>query len=184
MASAGPNAPGTVAGDSSNGGVLSWTNTANASASDNTRVNTVFAGGFGTRLTHYLKATNFGFSIPASSTITGVIVEIEKIDWNSAGATDSVIKLVKGGVVSGDNKSAGASWPYADAYSTYGGASDAWGLSMTDADVNASDFGVVLSADVAASKGNRDVRIDHIRITVHYTAGGGGGSNSGFFQFF
>lgn len=64
------------------------------------------------------------------------------------GATfvDTTVKLVIGGTVSGDNKSAGAAIPSSLQYRTFGGAADLWGLSLSDSDVNAADFGVVYSS--------------------------------------
>jgi photosystem II stability/assembly factor-like uncharacterized protein len=80
---------------------------------------------------------------------------------------DTTVKLVKGGAVVGDNKADAANWPGADAYTTYGGAADLWGTTLTVSDVNANNFGVVVSA----TRGNgAKSYVDHIRITVYYTA--------------
>jgi hypothetical protein len=54
------------------------------------------------------------------------------------------VRLVKGGVISGDNKATG-SITTSDAYYSFGGAADKWGLSLTESDVEASNFGVVVS---------------------------------------
>jgi len=59
-----------------------WTNLSNAAASDDAY--SMFGnitGGVGS-YTNYLVATNFGFTIPLSSTITGIIVEVESSDPN------------------------------------------------------------------------------------------------------
>lgn len=63
--------------------------------------------------------------------------------------TENSLRIVKNGIISGDEKipgkGGGASLPTSDAYVSYGGSSDLWGLSWTINDINASDFGVVFS---------------------------------------
>jgi hypothetical protein len=54
------------------------------------------------------------------------------------------VRLVKGGVISGDNKATG-SITTSDAYYSFGGAADLWGLTLTESDIEASGFGVVVS---------------------------------------
>ncbi len=70
-------------------------------------------------------------------------------ETNSFVSLDNSIKLVKNGVISGNEKSVGAALS-SPAYTlnTYGGETDTWGLSLTPADINASDFGVVYSAKI------------------------------------
>ena len=159
--------PGTCADDSAVG-TVAWSDPDNAKVSDN-----VYSTAVGTNLfiSHYLKATNFGFTIPTGSTINGVLVEVEKKGGTVGGDfIDSTIKLVKGGTVSGDNKSVGANWLTTDTYSSYGSMIDLWGLSLTTADVNSSDFGVVLTC-MSTSSNSKTASVDHIRITVYYTEG-------------
>ena len=54
------------------------------------------------------------------------------------------VKLIKGGVIDGNEKATGA-FTTSDAYYSFGGETDLWGLSFTPDDINASDFGVVVS---------------------------------------
>lgn len=166
----GANSPGTMADDATVG-TVAWTNQTNAGASDDSRATTVVDA---TEVTHYLKATNFGFTIPVGATINGVVVEIERSCAGSAlRAKDSGVYLVKGGTVSGNNKAdTSITWPTTDTYKTYGDSSDLWGLTLNQSDVNASTFGVVISAtNVGASL---DIfRIDHIRITVYFSTPSG-----------
>lgn len=61
--------------------------------------------------------------------------------------TYALVKLVVGGVVSGNSFSAGESFDSDDGtYKQFGGAGETGGLSLTGADVKASDFGVVIQA--------------------------------------
>jgi hypothetical protein len=177
MPTAGPNNPGTLADDASVG-TVAWTNPGNAASSNNTYA-TVTASS-ATVLSHWLKATNFGFSIPAGSTVTNVKVEVERNYSGDAQAIDNGIKLVKGGVVSGNDKKngPGVTWPGSDAYASYDFATDGtgWNVALTDGDVNASDFGVVFSASVTSALGPSTGSVDHIRITLTYTTAAGGGA--------
>lgn len=128
-----------------------------------------------TKTTNYLKATNFGFSIPADATINGIKVDIEqKAPYY---AIESAIKIVKAdGTIGSTNKSTGARLSSTDTYISYGGASDLWGETWSYTNINDADFGVV-----ASFIGTRDnVYIDHIRMTVYYTTLSGGA----FFQMF
>jgi hypothetical protein len=52
------------------------------------------------------------------------------------------VRLVVGGVAAGDDRATGAALPLSDAYLTFGGSADLWGLALTPADVNAADFGL------------------------------------------
>ena len=92
-------------------------------------------------------------------------MEIEKRQECAAdNISDNIVKLVKGGTIEGDNKALGDNWPSSDVYSSYGSNSDLWGLSWDVADINAIDFGIVISVNHACFGWGH---IDHIRITVY-----------------
>lgn len=164
----GPNSAGT--GANSVDVNTDWTSTSDITSSNNLDANAAGSGAF---TTDYLHATNFGFSIPASATIDGIVVEIEKAftsSGNDTGADNSVL-IIKGGTRTGNDKALAGNWTSTDAYYTYGTSSDLWGTTWTATDINSSTFGVALRA--AASKaGGPDTNnfyVDHVRITVHYT---------------
>jgi hypothetical protein len=167
-----PYNPSSVVSDSSNGGTVSWASPLNATTSDNQYATSAGATG---ALSYYLKATNFGFNIPATNTIVGIVVEIERkssIPPSGTGVVDNTVKLVKGGTVVGDNKADTANaWPTSDTYKSYGGSNDLWGTTWTPSDINTSTFGVVLSVNFYAS-GPLTAYVDHIRVTVYYAASG------------
>lgn len=166
MSSAGPLLP-TAGSDDAAVGTLTWVNPTRITASDNSRSTCVAAG-----QTHYLKGLDFDFAIPAGATIDGILVEIERCSALADDCTDAVVKLVKGGSVVGDNKAAAGFWPAAaDAVAAYGGAADKWGTTWAVADINAADFGVVLSV-TNADAGAR-AQVDAYTITVTYTEAGG-----------
>ncbi len=139
------NYPGTVVDDNSVG-TPAWSNPSNA-----TSTNGAYAfsnpGTTAGSPTHYLKATNFGFSIPSGSTINGVQAEIQAADTAACppSSTDNIVKLVKGGTVQGNNLASTVPWSCYLTWRGYGSSTEMWGLSLTDTDVNASNFGIVLS---------------------------------------
>jgi hypothetical protein len=174
-ASQGPNSPGTMADDASVG-AIAWSFPDNAKISDN-----AYATLYGNAVSHYLKATNYGFSIPAGATINGILVEIERRGESEVAGyvKDYEVKIVKAdGTIGSTNKADTVThYPSTDTYKSYGGIADLWGETWSPTQVNDSDFGVVLSSSLV-SGGGPDYGypyVDHIRITVYYTIGGVGG---------
>ncbi len=141
---AGPNSPGTMADDATVG-TVTWSNPDNAKTSNDSYAS---AGSGSTTVTHYLKASNFGFSIPTSATINGIVVDIERNESvNMFLVRDEYVKIVKAdGTIGTENKATGSEWPTSDAYASYGGLSDLWSESWDGTSINDIDFGLVLSA--------------------------------------
>ncbi len=144
-----------------------WGNPGNITADDGL---TADCGLTSASTSHYLKGTMAGneFTIPAGATIDGVTVSVQRSNDGFDVIKDSAVRLVKGGAVVGDNKADTATdWGGVEAVVNYGGASDLWGVALTDADVNASDFGAAFSA--ASPGGGDSAYVDYISITIHYT---------------
>jgi hypothetical protein len=119
----------------------------------------------------YLEGTNYGFSIPTNATIVGIQVTINrKSSSNSSGYSinDVTVSLIKAGTITGDNKATTADWPTSFETASYGSESDLWGTTWTPADINASNFGVALSAH-DQSYGSRTAYVDYMQISVTYT---------------
>lgn len=180
MASEGPNNPGTGANDDAVG-TVAWSNPGNTLTSDDSKAQYVFSvSGQTNVVTNYCKATNFGFSIPTGATIDGIVVEIEKLGQTNFNpdtnyVQDSAVKIVKAdGSIGTTNKGdTTTKWASADAYITYGGDTDLWDETWSPTDINDTDFGVVISANLTKeSSRSVSANIDHIRITVHYTEAG------------
>ena len=125
--------------------VAGWQNVGNAQASDDVRATTQTVGSSG--YTDFLQATGLAGKIPSNAVVTGIVVSIERSDPQGI-TTDSYVRLVVGGAIVGNDKASSSSWPTTDATATYGGSADLWGLSLTATQVNASNFGVALSAGV------------------------------------
>lgn len=179
--SAGPNTPGTMENEAYGG--VAWSNTANGAVSDDSRatVNLPYDPMLETVSTSdYLKATNFGFSVPANlASVDGVLFTSERQALNG-NICDNFIYLVKNGTVSGTNHQGDCVTPWlndTDETATYGGSTDLWGLTFTASDINASNFGVVLSANGDISG---EAAIDSMQLTVYYTAAASSTNNNQF----
>jgi hypothetical protein len=167
-ASQGPAVPGTATVVAASGGTRNWGTPANVSASDD--VYSVASNSFSPAKTNYLKVTNFGFTVPSNAIINGIMFEVEKNEAWSAGshATDNEVKVVKsdGSIGTQNNAITSPTWSSVDTYSQYGSSSDLWGETWTAADVNSSNFGMVLSANISQFM---FLSIDHVRATVYFT---------------
>jgi hypothetical protein len=152
-------------------GDTAWTDPDNAKVSDN-----VYAtrNGDGSYYSHYLKATNFGFSIPTGATINGILVEIEKkASANGTGIKDNLVVIVKSdGTFGTTNKAIAGNWATSDTYYSYGSSTDLWGENWTPAGINNANFGVAFSVWIYNAAWIASV--DHIRITVYYTGAAAG----------
>jgi len=149
------------------GSTRSWLNAGNAATSNNLYASfNNLSGGVGS-YTDYLTITNFGFTIPVPSVITGIQVDIERSDPNTK-TSDFRVRIIKNGTIGTTDKSTGVSYPLVDTYRPYGNNSDLWGDTWTEADINASNFGVAIAAQRNATGGNTQGRIDHVQITVFY----------------
>ena len=168
----GVGSPGTMADDSAVG-TVAWSNPDNAKV-DDTNYATAFT--IGTIQTHYLKATNYGFSLPVGSTVDGIEVKINRKSTESVPPDtifDNAVKIVLAdGSIGSENKAVGGEWPQSDTTITYGGSADLWSESWSYENINDIDFGVVLTADLSrAFGGGVTSSVDYITIQVTYTEG-------------
>lgn len=174
MSSSGPNNPASVTTSSSLGTNNGWSSTSNC-FTENASYASCYSGG-GTDVVSYgLVVTNFGFSIPAGNTIDGIVVEVKtygervSMSWGAS-------RIVKGGTIqSTDVFPSPNTYPSSLQYVTLGTSSQLWGTTWDYTDINASNFGFAFS--IKGSNTGTDW-VDHVRITVYYSAGGGGGAVS------
>lgn len=169
MASQGPNSPSAASNDASSGAVA-WSNPTNCYSSNNVLATSALTRANPT--TNLLVATGFGFTIPSGATIDGIVVGVERSKTGPIAAVrDYLVYIVKGGVVGATNRATTTLWPASENSEDHGGASDLWGETWTDSDINASNFGVAVSGQMVYGT-STTAQIDHIRITVYYTASG------------
>ncbi len=106
-----------------------------------------------------LKLTDFGFSLPTSAVVDGILFEPFCIGGSGGG--DFAVRLVVGGTIGGTDRSVGT-WS-GNEFHSYGGATDLWGETPDYADVNASDFGVAIAVD------GGPVGISSLSVSVYYS---------------
>ena len=159
-----------TAADDSTVGAVAWANPGNAVTHDGVRATATLTS---TQISHYLKATNFGFAIPSTATIVGVVAEITATGAPAYAIDDNSVKLVKAGTVQGSDRNRGdLLWSYTEVWRSYGSDSDLWGSTLAASDINNSGFGVAIS--VIANQGVAAVAsVDAVRITVYYTLASG-----------
>lgn len=176
--SAGPRNATSSASVSFSGSNFGFTNVLNIFSSDNNRASSTGLAALFSGQTEYLRASNFGFSIPSTAIICGVVVEAEKsatgigtvLGVGLSYVTDYSVRLVRNGVVLGNNKATATHWTGTESYHTYGSSNDIWGVAWTPADINSANFGIAFSASInGLVMLIPSVRLDHIRITVHYS---------------
>lgn len=179
QASTGPNSPSAaVNGGGGSGSVPAWTlGLGNPYTSNNGYAAVI--NQIKNKNTDYLHVTGFGFSIPAGSYVAGITVEVEMFGTVPTGASNSensILLLNSAGARVGIDHSTFATLATTDlnTYVTYGSSSDNWGGVLTYADINSADFGVALqyrSGNINDTPGNYDFYVDHVRVTITYTAG-------------
>ena len=128
---------------------------------------------------NYLEMTGYGFAIPTAASISGIEVSISCGSSGGGLQPDLYVQLMKSNSIVGTSKSVS---PLAS--TTFGDASDLWGTGWTEAEVEASGFGVAIWA-VGGSNGNT-VTMTGATIRITYTTGAGGApgsSTSGHFLF-
>jgi len=172
MADTGALSPQTMADDATVG-TVAWNGTDEMKVEDDVTNTTISVLSAGNPISHYAKATNFGFAIPTGATINGILVEIRKMQQTVGVGNiinDNEIKIVKSdGTIGTTNKANSSDWSATLAYVSYGSSSDLWGETWTYSDINDVDFGVVFSAKRISGSSFLYPEVDHIRITVYYT---------------
>ena len=150
-------------------GLLAWSLPSNAKTSDDARASVAMSAG---QTTEYLQAVDFGFNIPPGSTIVGISAAVEKSGFvlgGQVGAIDDAIQLLKAGALVGIDQSNPFEWGSADTVVNYGSTSDLWATTWTPAQINATNFGIVVKANWSDDSGTATV--DSIQLSVYYTEG-------------
>jgi len=82
--------------------------------------------------------------VPSGSTINGFEIEVRETTSTPA-VSSTLVKLVKGGSVVGNDIGAAGDWPGTETAVVYGSSTELGGQSWTQSDVVASNFGCVIS---------------------------------------
>ena len=132
------------------------------------------------QITESLSLTNFDLRVPAGATIRGIAVHIHRRTRTSSSGSgrDRVVSLLGGTGTSANRADLVTPWPFspgggAPAFTeaVYGGPTDLWGMTFSQAQVNANAFGVLVNAQTTAGASNAEPEIDHIWVEVFTSAG-------------
>lgn len=165
-------APGKV---ESTGTGVAWSNPENAKTENESFATAELTAASPT--SRSLKATEFGFAVPEEATIAGISAAVV-CNYTNPGqipadgeVEDNEVKLVKAGTIEGTSQAKSGTWTIGVPSGTrnYGGTSNLWGLALTPANVNASNFGIALSAKGVALAKTNTARVDKVTLTVYYT---------------
>lgn len=155
-------------------GTLAWSSPLDVISSNNSYASCgALLGTLASAQTNYLQASGYGFSIPASATISGIEVRVERNAVGlliGASVTDKNVYLMKAGTQIGTNHASGAGWSGSDVVAIYGNSADLWGTSWTPAQINATNFGTLFSAQLSAGLSSLylTANVDAISVTVYY----------------
>ena len=154
------------------GGDCHWSTPTNIYTSNNAYADVILEGAENWEYSHWLRATDFGFSIPTGAIINGIKVEIEKKSDAPYDIHDESVKIVDEGYEAGTEHKLLGDWTGTDTYYVYGGSTDLWGTSWSDSEINAESFGLYISAYNNHGIVIKDAYIDHITIKIYYAEGG------------
>jgi hypothetical protein len=141
-----------------------WTSSSNVFSSNNVYATASLAA---SAQSANLDVTGFGVNLPAGSTVVGIEAEIERKASNTSSIEDYDVFLLKAGAPSGSDKASTTDWTTTDSTRTYGSSSDLWGTTWTEAQVEASNFGIRLKARNLTTS-TRTASVDYVTITIHY----------------
>jgi hypothetical protein len=163
VSSQGPLSPSTQS-STSTAGQAGWTNNTSGLKSQEGTLSTTTPSLGGTSRT--LRLSAYGFSVPSGATINGIVVEFYNISQSTEGHLGiTLTKTVNVGTGTGKDVIPTAS----TGYQTLGTSSDLWGTTWTVAEINATGFGCLVDANDQDEAGG-SMSLDHVRITVYYTA--------------
>ncbi len=149
------------------GGGANWTRPESAESSNNSYASASVDG----TVTDPLRCVSYGFDIPATATIVGIEVRIERKSSSVAngGSRDNSLFLVKAGTTVGLDRATATAYTTGDTVETHGSPTDLWGTTWTPADINNVNFGAVFTATKPSGAGGaHTVTVDQIQITVYY----------------
>ena len=153
-------------------GCPSWANTDNIKSSNDTGSTCTVDKDVNTGLSDNLIGSNFSSGIPSGATIDGIEVVIRRKAAAASVIYDNVLKCVIGHTAQGSNYASATKYGTGYEDITYGGATDKWGWSPTQANMVDSSFGIQLSVATISSTAYA-ANVDYIKIKIYYTAGGG-----------
>lgn len=126
--------------------------------------------------TQKLDTSDYSISIPAGNSIIGILVEVEAkgaLHTSPLPESDSgdlnVDLSYNGGTNYTAIKTNNINTSFGEQYWTFGGATDLWGRSWTDTELNNTNFRARMSLTNAGT--HFELQVDHIRVKIFYSSG-------------
>jgi hypothetical protein len=111
--------------------------------------------------------SNFGFSVPAGSTIQGIEVKLNSRVDSTSGSPRFCVQLSWNGGSTWTTAVTSATLSTAETMYILGGVTNTWGRTWTNTDFNNANFRVRLT--MVASNTSRDFSLDWVGVQVRYT---------------
>lgn len=167
-----PRTPGSQSNTVRSGSSASWINVAQVTANDNNYATTNNRLAGNNEFTDFLDLSDFSFSIPSTSIITGITVTVARRTNGGISLVDEQIQLLIGGAVGGQNKANPLNWTTTKSTVSYGSNNDLWSTVLTSTLVNASNFGlrIAVQRNTGAFSSNQLPEIDFVQMTVSYNS--------------
>ncbi len=159
--------PNLCTASSESGALTSWGSIGNVTSSDNVYT-TCFI--MGNSSTNTLFVSGFNLKIPQGAVIEGIMIDFDRLSTNGT-FQDSNIRLGKTGTPVTGNYSTGLTWSTSEVTTTIGSVSELWGTTWTPEELNASTFGVYLTATQTNAGGSDTASIDTVKVSVKYSGG-------------
>lgn len=165
---------------------FNWSNATNAegynSGMENPTGATLATSGAQPYVCSVLRFSNFGFSIPAGSTILGIECRVSldlgsnDYDWNDIslawGASAGTVSTNNNGTAAGALPSTPPQTNFGDIYN-FGGPTDLWGETSATllAQVNTTDFGFIFqpARNDSPATNSATIEVASVRMIVHYS---------------
>jgi hypothetical protein len=111
--------------------------------------------------------SDFRLNMPAGAAIRGIQLDVRR-SADALAAVDHSIRVLRGGIPVGTDHKKTGTWPMDLAYVTYGGPTDLWGTTWTQADIQAAGFGISIAAKYTDTAGNARAYVDYVKATVYF----------------
>jgi hypothetical protein len=169
MPASGPLLPTAATGNTNTigGGTTAWTNPQNIELADSTAATSTPGLPFSTQ---DLRGGVFGFTIPLTATINGILLEVNASTLTTNNVYHFNMVVLEGGGGASANRAAGNLTTTITTFS-FGGPADLWGTTWTPAQINAGGFVGNVSFSAASAGGT--IAVDFFRITVTFTTAAG-----------
>lgn len=155
----------------------------NAAASDDVRTGFLLPSPPQDGYTNYLTGKELADKVPVGATINGITIEVEAQSTDEQDRTvivDDSVRLYQNNALAGEDKADGTQTlvSLSDLPYSFGSSSALWGLTWIAGDgsgatdINGTGFGAAISflIDQSGSGGNGEAAVDHLLVSIDYTA--------------